>query len=285
MTTVCTAVRTNTMNYSITRKTGTTRTTCSSPSTTPMTTLTHCTCTSTDAWRTCTETARIFVPQLWWHIAHSWLKSWALWSHPSAWTSMAHSLLFASPFSSTPSSCLSPSSSSTSSRPLSSTTRRTWQTTCAAPLQKRVRTPWTPSPPLTVHGECLGLHYECVDVADSFTRCDLPFLLARVSNRYFNMTEIEGAKVSPNQTLWPMCCSLTMGLSWSVYFTQSSNRTRLNRQPSLRCSVHVARVHVLYMKARKISRKAVLCYTKIPLVLVELLGLSSTSSSSKPFLP
>ena len=28
-----------------------------------MTTLTHCTCTSTDAWRTCTEPARIFVPQ------------------------------------------------------------------------------------------------------------------------------------------------------------------------------------------------------------------------------
>ena len=45
-------------------KTGTTRTKCSSPSTTPMTTLTHCTCTSTDACRTCTGTARIFVPQL-----------------------------------------------------------------------------------------------------------------------------------------------------------------------------------------------------------------------------
>ena len=37
---------------------GTTRTTCSSPRTTPMTALTHCTCTSTDAWRTCTETVR-----------------------------------------------------------------------------------------------------------------------------------------------------------------------------------------------------------------------------------
>ena len=60
-------------------KTGTTRTTISSPSTTPMTTLTHCTCTSTEAWRTCTESARIFVHSCWWlsHI-HSWLKSWAL---------------------------------------------------------------------------------------------------------------------------------------------------------------------------------------------------------------
>ena len=41
-------------NYSITSKTGTTRTPTSRPqSTTPMTTLT-----STDAWRTCTESAR-----------------------------------------------------------------------------------------------------------------------------------------------------------------------------------------------------------------------------------
>ena len=46
-------------NYSITSKIGTTRTTTSSsPSTTPTTTLTQCTCTSTDAWRTCTESAR-----------------------------------------------------------------------------------------------------------------------------------------------------------------------------------------------------------------------------------
>ena len=43
------------------KKKKTTRTTCSSPSTTSMTTLTHCTCTSTDAWRTCTETARASV--------------------------------------------------------------------------------------------------------------------------------------------------------------------------------------------------------------------------------
>ena len=45
-------------NCSITSKIWTTRTTTSSsPSTTPMTTLTHCTCTSTDVWRTCTEPA------------------------------------------------------------------------------------------------------------------------------------------------------------------------------------------------------------------------------------
>ena len=41
-------------------------------------------------------------------------------------------------------------------------------------------------------------------------------LLARVSNTYLKMTEIEGLKVSPNQTLWPMCCSLPIGFSWSL---------------------------------------------------------------------
>ena len=61
-------------NYSIASKTGTTRTPTSRPqSTTPMTTLT-----STDAWRTCTESARTA------HLFHScdcltlhipWLKS------------------------------------------------------------------------------------------------------------------------------------------------------------------------------------------------------------------
>ena len=65
---------------------------------------------------------------------------------PSMVIHMAHSLWLASPLStSTSSSCLSPSSSSTSSCSLSSCTRSAWQTTCAAPLQKRVRTPWTPS--------------------------------------------------------------------------------------------------------------------------------------------
>ena len=99
--------------------TGTTRTTCSSPSTTPMTTLTHCTCTSTDAWRTCTETARTSLFRSLMMTPHtSWLKFWThshvhLYGHP--WRTL-----------------------------LSSTTRSSWQT-CAAPLQKRVRTPWIPS--------------------------------------------------------------------------------------------------------------------------------------------
>ena len=58
---------------------------------------------------------------------------------PSPW--------LASPPSTSSSSCLSPSSSSTSSCPMSSSTRSAWQTTCAAPLQKRERTPWTSSTP------------------------------------------------------------------------------------------------------------------------------------------
>ena len=57
---------------------------------------------------------------------------------------MVRSPWLASPLStSSSSSCLSPCSSSTSSCSLSSSTRSAWQTTCAAPLQKRVRTPWT----------------------------------------------------------------------------------------------------------------------------------------------
>ena len=131
------------MNYSITSKTGTTRTTTSSsPSTTPMTTLTHCTCTSTDAWGTCTESARalftVFVDDYNAHLMAQVLSAFHL--HP--WSSTWRTLLDSpSPLStSSSSSCLSPSSSSTSSCSLSSTTRRTWQT-CAAPRRTRVRTP------------------------------------------------------------------------------------------------------------------------------------------------
>ena len=101
---------------------GTTCTTSSSPSTTPMTTLTHCTCTSTDAWRTCTETARIFVPQsvmIHAHLMAQVLSVFHLHGHP--WRTLLDST---SPFSSTFSSCLSPSSSSTSSCSVSSSTRR-----------------------------------------------------------------------------------------------------------------------------------------------------------------
>ena len=126
-------------NYSITSKTGTTRTPTSRPqSTTPMTTLT-----STIAWRTCTESARTA------HLFHS-CDCLTLHIHGSSseriHTSICmviHGALSLTRFSlstSTSSSCLSPSSSSTSSCSLSSTTRSSWQT-CAAPLQKRVRTP------------------------------------------------------------------------------------------------------------------------------------------------
>ena len=54
------------------------------------------------------------------------------------------------------------------------------------------------------------------------------------------MTEFEEIKVSPNQTLWPMCCSLPTGFSWSLHFAQSANRARLNRQPYLRHGVEMA---------------------------------------------
>ena len=145
-------------NCSNTSKIGTTRTTTtnSSPSTTPMTTLTQCTCTSTDAWRTCTESARIFVPQHCDDTRTPHGSSPERFHTPSMVIHMAHSPWLASPLSTSSfSSCLSPSSSSTSSCSLSSTTLRTWQT-CAAPLQKRVRTPWTSSSlPLKDNGHSL----------------------------------------------------------------------------------------------------------------------------------
>ena len=67
-----------------------------SPSTTPMTTLTHCTCTSTDAWRTCTETARIFVPQLMMIHAHFMaqvLSAFTLHPWSSTWRTTLDSFL------------------------------------------------------------------------------------------------------------------------------------------------------------------------------------------------
>ena len=71
----------------------------------------------------------------------SWLKFCAHFISSSLVINMAHSPWLVSPLStSTSFSCLFPSSSSTSSCSLSSTTRSSWQT-CAAPLQKRVRTP------------------------------------------------------------------------------------------------------------------------------------------------
>ena len=118
----------------------------SSPSTTPMTTLTQCTCTSTDAWRTCTETARASLFHSLMMTPHtSWLKFWAHFIVTHGHNHGRSPWLDLSLCTSTSSSCLSPSPSYTWSCSLSSTTRSSWQT-CAAPLQKRVRTPWTLSP-------------------------------------------------------------------------------------------------------------------------------------------
>ena len=85
----------------------------------------------------------------------------------------------------------------------------------------------------------------CADVADCFHRMRLSgeirhfFCWPGVSNKYLRMTEIDGTKISPHQTLWPRCCSLPMGFSWSLHFPQSANRARLNRQPSLRHGVEM----------------------------------------------
>ena len=67
-------------------RTGTTRTTCSSPSTTPMTTLTHCTCTSTDAWRTCTDLALRIFHSSWWHRTPHGSSSESIHSHPRSYS-------------------------------------------------------------------------------------------------------------------------------------------------------------------------------------------------------
>ena len=93
----------------------------------------------------CTHCA--FVPQLW--LSHTSLSMAQVlsdftlhpWCHPHGASSLTRPL----PSFFTVSSCPSPSSSSIPSCSLSSTTRSSWQV-CATPLQKRVRTPWTPSP-------------------------------------------------------------------------------------------------------------------------------------------
>ena len=91
------------------------------------------------------DCTRIFVPQLDDDTAHLMAQVLSAFivihGHIHGRTSLTRFSFSTSTFSS----CLSPSSSSTSSCSLSSTTRSSWQT-CAAPLQKRVRTPWTPSP-------------------------------------------------------------------------------------------------------------------------------------------
>ena len=76
-----------------------------------------------------------------------------------------------------------------------------------------------------------------------------------VSNKYLKMTEIEGIKIEPHQTLLPMCCSLPMDFSWSLYFVQSANRARLNQQPSLRHSVEM----MVQSKKVKTHRQVMIC--------------------------
>ena len=67
------------------------------------------------------------------------------------------------------------------------------------------------------HDESPGLHDGRADVADFFHGMRLAVNIRwyccwpGVSHKYLKVTEIEGSKVSPNQTLWPMCCSLQIG--------------------------------------------------------------------------
>ena len=150
----------------------------------------------------------------------------------------------------------------------------------------------------------------------AFTRDSSFFCWPGVSNKCLMLTEVEVAKVSSNQTLWPMCCSLPLGFSLSLHFAQSANRTRLNRPPSLRCSVekadrgpplvlgsrgqiaqtgqhvyvdnigivrdHVAQVHMGSNESRQDFEESRLMLHEIS---VSFLGLGSTSSSCGPFQP
>ena len=120
------------------QKTGTTRTTtCSSPSTTPMTMLT-----STIAWCTsCIEFAHsAHCSTLDDDTAHLMAQVLSPFTVIHGHTHGAFSLSRSLPSSFTFSSCPSPSSSSIPSCSLSSTTRSSWKV-CATPPQKRVRTP------------------------------------------------------------------------------------------------------------------------------------------------
>ena len=123
--------------------TGTTRTTCSSPSTTPMD--------DVDARNSddrvvhmhwdCTHLCSQLVMSSHTSLAQVLSKHFVIHGHIHG----AFSLIRPLPSSSTFPSCPSPSTSSTTSCSLSSTTRSSWQV-CATPPQMRVRTPWTPSP-------------------------------------------------------------------------------------------------------------------------------------------
>eukprot|EP00959_Pyramimonas_sp_CCMP1952_P406309 8515574-Pyramimonas_sp.AAC.1 len=40
--------------------------------------------------------------------------------------------------------------------------------------------------------------------------------------------------------VWPMSQSLPMGFSWSLFFAQAANQSRLDRQPSLARSLRLS---------------------------------------------
>ena len=88
-----------------------------------------------------------------------------------------------------------------------------------------------------VDGKSAGLHYGCAAVADCFHRMRLSgeirnfFCWPGVSNKYLKRTEVEGTQVSVQ--------SNSLADVLLVTNAQSTNRTRLNRQPSLHCSVEM----------------------------------------------
>lgn len=83
------------------------------------------------------------------------------------------------------------------------------------------------------------------DVSDCFHRCKLlPTQGGHDIRKYFcwprilagdlGVSRVKGKDVHPNTPLWPMNCSLPMGFTWSLYFAQNANLSRLLAQPSLR---------------------------------------------------
>ncbi|CAK0861934.1 unnamed protein product [Prorocentrum cordatum] len=84
------------------------------------------------------------------------------------------------------------------------------------------------------------------DVADCFHRMKLdgdirryfcwPPLLASATGE----TLIEGQAAGDSEMVWPMSQSLPMGFSWSLFFAQAANQSRLDRQPSLAKSLRLS---------------------------------------------
>ena len=145
-------------NYSITSKTGTTRTTTSSSLTM------HNKFSNDDVdfddwvahnmhW-VCTHCA--FVPQLWLsHTSHSMAQVLSAFTLPSAWSSMAHSLWLASPFLFPPLPPVYPRlplpPRAVPWAPLHDRHGKPALLRC-----RRERTPWTPSPLTQERGDCYG---------------------------------------------------------------------------------------------------------------------------------